>query len=464
VEFVRQVAVASLVVVALAIVGLAFLLASRPTSSASNLVANPGFEADANGDGTPDGWSKHALFTRVNAPAHGGSFAGQFRATANGSGSVGQTVSITAGTRFEFAGWVQAPTTSDPFTFQLKVQWRAGGTVLSTVVVKKFADDTAGEWQPFTNSLASPAGSTNARVIMAVSSLSSAVYIDDVLLSPIALPTPTPPIATPSPTPTPTPSPATGSSAVMVGAGDIANCSTTEDEATAKLLDTIGGTVFTAGDNAYSSGSATNFATCFEPTWGRHRDRIRPAPGNHDYQTSGAAAYFDYFGAAAGPAGLGYYAYNLGEWRIYALNSQDVSAEQVEWLQADLVANPRPCVAAYWHHPRFATGYADGTHGNQTATAPMWDALVDAGAELIINGHSHQYERFAPIQGIVEVIVGTGGTGMHPFASTVATGSEVRNATDHGVLEITLKPDSYAAQFIPIAGKSFTDSFNGTCH
>jgi len=250
----------------------------------------------------------------------------------------------------------------------------------------------------------------------------------------------------------------------MVGAGDIANCLTTQDEATASLLDGLTGTVFTAGDNAYPNGSVTNFSACFEPTWGRHRGRIRPAPGNHDYQTSGAAAYFDYFGAAAGPPGLGYYAYELGEWRIYALNSQVVSAEQVQWLQADLAANPRACVAAYWHHPRFATGYENGSHRDNPSTAPLWDALANAGAELVINGHSHQYERFAPKQGIVEVIVGTGGTGMHPFASPVAAGSEVRNGSDHGVIQITLDPDRYSAQFIPIAGKSFTDSFDGICH
>ena len=455
-QFIRQIAVASLVV--LAVVSVAFLLTSRPTSSASNLLVKPGFEVDATGDGKPDGWSSNALFTRVNAPVHGGSFAGGFRATANKSGSVQQTVSVTAHTTYDFAGWVQAPSTSDPFTFQFKVQWRQGGTPLSTVVVRKFTDDTAGGWQPVTGSLISPAGSTSARVIMAVSSLSSAVHIDDVLLSPMSLPTP------PTPTPTPTPTPGTGDSAVMVGAGDIANCLTMQDEATATLLDGLTGTVFTAGDNAYPNGSVTNFSACFEPTWGRHRGRIRPAPGNHDYQTSGAAAYFDYFGAAAGPPGLGYYAYELGEWRIYALNSQVVSAEQVQWLQADLAANPRACVAAYWHHPRFATGYENGSHRDNPSTAPLWDALANAGAELVINGHSHQYERFAPKQGIVEVIVGTGGTGMHPFASPVAAGSEVRNGSDHGVIQITLDPDRYSAQFIPIAGKSFTDSFDGICH
>ena len=477
----RQIVLIGLVVGVVAVVSMAFLLASRPTSSASNLLVNPGFEVDANGDGRPDGWSNNGLFARINAPVHEESFAGSFRGAGNKSGSVQQTVPVAGGTAHQFSGWVQAPSTSDAFTFQIKVQWRRGGTALSTVVVRKFTDDTAGGWQAVNGSLSSPAGSTSARVILAVSSLSSAVHIDQLLLSQLNQSTPTPtatpnstptPTATPTtaPTPTatpsatPTPTPGTGVSAVLVGAGDIANCTTSEDEGTATLLDGISGTIFTAGDNAYPDGTASNFSTCFEPTWGRHRDRIRPAPGNHDYHTGGAAAYYAYFGGAAGSAGLGYYAYDVGEWRIYSLNSQVVSAQQVQWLQADLAANPRACVAAYWHHPRFATGYADGSHKDHTSTAPLWDSLVNAGAELVINGHSHQYERFAPKQGMLEVIVGTGGTGMHPFASPVATGSEVRNASDHGVLELTLDPGGYSGRFIPIAGKSFTDSFAGTCH
>jgi hypothetical protein len=141
---------------------------------------------------------------------------------------------------------------------------------------------------------------------------------------------------------------------VLVGAGDIADCGATQDEATAKLLDSIDGTVFTAGDNAYSSGTAAQFRDCYEPTWGRHKARTRPAPGNHDYYTSGAAAYYSYFGDNAGLAGRGYYSYDLGAWHIVSLNSEiDASATsvQAQWLRDDLAAHASTCTLAYWHKP-----------------------------------------------------------------------------------------------------------------
>lgn len=258
-------------------------------------------------------------------------------------------------------------------------------------------------------------------------------------------------------------SPPSGGATVLVGAGDIANCSTTTDEATARLLDGTAGTVFTAGDNVYADGTAAQFRDCYGPTWGRHRARTRPSPGNHDYHVSGASGYYDYFGAAAGPGRVGYYAYDVGAWRVYSLNSEVVSPTQVEWLRADLAANPSSCVAAYWHQPRWATEYPNGSHGANPASEPLWDALADAGAEIVVNGHSHHYERLAPIRGITEVVVGTGGTGLNGFGSPIAE-SRVRNSVAHGVLKLSLAPGSYSARFIPIAGQTFTDSFNGTCH
>ena len=155
---------------------------------------------------------------------------------------------------------------------------------------------------------------------------------------------------------------AQGGDPVFVGAGDIANCGHSNDEATAKLLDSIPGTVFTTGDNVYPDGTAAQFADCYAPTWGRHKDRTRPAPGNHDYHTAGAAGYFNYFGAAAGDPGKGYYSYNLGAWHIISLNSEVTSSAQEQWLRADLAANNSRCTLAYWHHPRFSSGQ----HGNST--------------------------------------------------------------------------------------------------
>ncbi|HEY6015076.1 MAG TPA: phosphodiester glycosidase family protein, partial [Candidatus Limnocylindrales bacterium] len=214
--------------------------------------------------------------------------------------------------------------------------------------------------------------------------------------SPTPSPTPTPgPSPTPSPAPTPTP---TGSEAVLVGAGDIASCGLTADTATAKLVAGIAGTVFAAGDEAYESGSAAEFKNCYAPTWGPFLDRTYPVPGNHEYVTSGAAGYFNYFGARAGAAGAGWYAYDLGTWRIYALNSNcavvgcDAGSAQETWLRDDLAANPRACVLAYWHHPRFSSGQ----HGNDSEVAALWNDLYAAGADVIVNGHDHDYERFAP--------------------------------------------------------------------
>jgi uncharacterized protein YjdB len=258
-------------------------------------------------------------------------------------------------------------------------------------------------------------------------------------------------------------------SVVLVGAGDIADC---DAQPTAALLDNIPGTVFTAGDNAYPDGTAADYASCYDPSWGRHKARTRPAPGNHDYNTSGATGYYAYFGALAGPAGRGYYSYDLGAWHIVSLNSNvsmSAGSAQETWLRADLAASTKTCTIAYWHHPRFSSG---SNHGSSTQSAGVWQALYDAGAEIVISGHDHEYERFAPqtpsaaadpARGIREFIVGTGGAGLYSFATPLPN-SEVRDDTSFGVLKLTLSNGSYTWEFIPIAGDSFTDSGSGTCH
>lgn len=274
--------------------------------------------------------------------------------------------------------------------------------------------------------------------------------------------TPRPTVAA-SQTPGPAPVPATA--AVLVGAGDIAT-SGSGDEATAALIASIPGTVFTAGDNAYPDGAAADFARDFAPSWGRFKARIFPAPGNHDYHVSGAPGYYGYFGARAGGPG-GYYAYELGGWRIYSLNSEIISPAEVAWLRSDLAAHPTGCVMAYWHHPLFSSG----KHGDDASVRPLWDALNAAGAELVINGHDHDYERFAPqtptgaaaANGIREIIAGTGGAGLRPIASKQPN-SEVFNGTTNGVLKLTLSPTGYRWEFVPTAGASFRDSGTGSCH
>jgi len=259
-------------------------------------------------------------------------------------------------------------------------------------------------------------------------------------------------------------------SAVLVGAGDIADCNT--GGPTAALLDNIAGTVFTAGDNAYTNGTASEFATCYDPSWGRHKARTRPSPGNHDYGTSGATGYYNYFGALAGPAGLGYYSYDLGAWHILSLNSNismSAGSAQETWVRADLAASTKTCTLAYWHHPRFSSG---SSHGSSTQSAGVFQALYDAGADVVVVGHDHQYERFAPqspsaapdpVRGIREFVVGTGGAGLYSFATPLPN-SEVRDNTSHGVIKFTLSDGSYTWQYIPVAGNSFTDSGSGTCH
>jgi 3',5'-cyclic AMP phosphodiesterase CpdA len=256
---------------------------------------------------------------------------------------------------------------------------------------------------------------------------------------------------------------------VLVGAGDIADCETESDQATATLLDGIDGTVFTAGDNVYPFGRAIDFYDCYEPTWGRHKARTLAAPGNHDYLAAGAAPYFAYFGPLAGPAGRGYYSYNRGAWHIISLNSNiaaQAGSAQEQWLRADLAANRTLCTLAYWHHPLFSSGQ----HGNDPTMHDVWQALQDFGADVVVSGHDHDYEQFhrqnvdgvADVNGIREFVVGTGGTSLRPFADIKAN-SAVRDSSTHGVLALTLHPASYDWEFVPVAGQTFTDLGSRPC-
>jgi hypothetical protein len=257
-----------------------------------------------------------------------------------------------------------------------------------------------------------------------------------------------------------------------VGAGDISATPggpSGNDQATALLLDTIPGTVFTLGDNAYESGTTSEYADFYAPTWGRHFARTMPVPGNHEYQTPGAAGYFAYFAGVQT-----YYAWTPAPgWRAYALNSEIAhgsTSAQVTWLQGDLAANPTPCVLAYWHKPRFSSG---STHGGSAGFAPFWNVLYSANADLVLSSHEHNYERFAPQdpagvsdppRGIRQFVVGTGGKGGAYLFGPAQPNSEVRDAVTSGVLKLTLHPNSYDFQFVPIAGQTFTDSGSQACH
>jgi hypothetical protein len=271
------------------------------------------------------------------------------------------------------------------------------------------------------------------------------------------------------------PAAASAQTSVLLAAGDVASCTTDGDELTAEILDVNPGTIAAIGDLSQTDGSLASFVECYEPTWGRHKARTRPAPGNHDYRTAGAAPYFSYFGALAGPPGLGYYSYDLGDWHIVSLNSNCAfvscaeGSAQEQWLRADLAAHPAACTLAYWHHPRFSSGRRTQLED----MVPFWDALYEAGAEIVLSGHDHIYERFAPqtpagdaspASGIREFIVGTGGfshSGIQPVPLPM---SEVRENDTFGVLKLTLGPAKYSWRFLPVPGGTLADSGAGTCH
>jgi hypothetical protein len=273
---------------------------------------------------------------------------------------------------------------------------------------------------------------------------------------------------------------------VIAAAGDIA-CSPSEQRAntsavacqmlaTSNLL--IGKNfkaVLALGDLQYPAGTLADFQATYAPTWGRLKALTQPVPGNHEYGTPRAAGYFRYFGAIAHQDTQGYYSYNLGRWHLIALNSNcsdvggcGVGSPQEKWLKADLAANKTMCTLAYWHHSRFSSAL----HGNNADYDAFWQDLYAAGVDLILNGHDHNYERFAPQtpagvadpkRGIREFVVGTGGRNLYPFKQ-IRANSELRDNQTFGVLSLTLHPTGYDWQFLPIAGQTFTDSGSQACH
>jgi 3',5'-cyclic AMP phosphodiesterase CpdA len=298
-----------------------------------------------------------------------------------------------------------------------------------------------------------------------------------------ARPAAVPPAAAVRPARWPAPSP------VVAAAGDIACDPASRDfhggkgaavachmGATARLLGRLDPVVvLTLGDNQYENGTLAKFRRSYDRSWGRLKGHTRPAPGNHDYRTPRAAGYFDYFGPAAGRRSRGYYSYNVGAWHLIALNSECAhiggcgrGSRQERWLRADLAAHPARCVLAYWHKPRFSSGM----HGNNPTYTAFWEALYRAEAEVVLVGHDHDYERFAPqtphgpadrVRGIREFVVGTGGKTHYGFR-TIRANSQVRNSGTFGILRLTLHPSGYDWRFLPEPGKTFTDTGHSSCH
>ena len=267
---------------------------------------------------------------------------------------------------------------------------------------------------------------------------------------------------------------------VLLAAGDIAECDHQGDEATGRILaEYPNATIATLGDNAYQDGTLEEFQSCYAPSWGPFKDRTRPATGNHDEATKNAQGYWDFFGAQGGPYDRYYYSYDLGAWHIVVLNSDcwrvggcEAGDPQAQWLQRDLEQHPNLCILAYWHRPPFSSGrYGDPKDTERVR--PLWRVLFEKGADVLLTGHEHSYERFAPMNaegerddasGVRLFVVGTGGGNLRDFENNPLPTTEVRDDQTWGVLKLTLKPTGYDWNFLPVAGKTFADSGSATCH
>lgn len=266
---------------------------------------------------------------------------------------------------------------------------------------------------------------------------------------------------------------------VLLAAGDIAECDAQGDEATARLLDAYPkATIAALGDLAYPHGRDKDFAQCFDPSWGRFKDRIRPAAGNHDHATKNARGYADYFGSRGGPFDRYYYSYDLGAWHVAVLDSDcwrvggcGPGDPQATWLRSDLRKHRARCTLAYWHRPPFSSGrYGDPE--NTDRVRPLWRAAVEGGVDVVLTGHEHSYERFVPMdvdgrpddEGTRLFVVGTGGGNLRRYRRPPLPTTVVRNGDTWGLLRLTLRGDGYSWKFLPVAGARFTDSGAGACH
>jgi alkaline phosphatase len=255
---------------------------------------------------------------------------------------------------------------------------------------------------------------------------------------------------------------------VLLAVGDTGSCSGSADDAVADLASQLPGPIALLGDLAYPDGTADDFRDCFGGAWGELRDRLRPAPGNHEYNTAGAAPYFDWFGSLAGEPGQGWYSYDLGAWHVVTLNSNcgdvgcDAGGAQAAWLAQDLAehdsARGAGCLLAYWHHPR----YASGRHGSSAAVAGLWEPLVAAGVDVVLNGHDHSYERIAA-DGAREFVVGTGGRSLYDFDDPPLPATESRHAGSHGLLWLALSEGAYRWEYMPLGETTYTDAGQGDC-
>lgn len=253
----------------------------------------------------------------------------------------------------------------------------------------------------------------------------------------------------------------------VVAVGDIAQKGGRQAEVAKLILKMNPTKVLALGDTAYASGTPEEYATLYEPTFGAFKNKTAPAPGNHEYHVKDAYGYYDYFGDLAGPDRRGYYSFDLGEWHLISLNSERITKEQLAWLDNDLSSTTKPCILAYWHRPYLSSGLE---HGSDKNMRPFWDILYKKGADLVLNGHEHNYERLAKVnpdqklddKGIREIVIGTGGAELYQFGNTLPV-SETKRFGSFGALELNLQNGRYTGQFTSI-DKSYSDKFSGNCN
>jgi hypothetical protein len=274
------------------------------------------------------------------------------------------------------------------------------------------------------------------------------------------------------------PSPAGAATVSIFAMGDVAGCTSGHQpkgsKATVDLIAGLSGQLALLGDVVQGpSAKLVDYRNCYDPHWGRFRSRTRPVPGNHDYLASGANGYFDYWGSIAGARGQGYYAWQAGAWRIYALNSNcgktsgcGPGSPMYTWLRNQLASSSSTCQLAYFHHGR----WSQGQHGPNSSMSAIYQLLYRAGAELVLSGHDHTYQRFPALDpsgqrdsdGIVQIIAGTGGASHYGFTGK-GPAPVVKNNTAFGVVALDLSDSSWSLRFVPEPDKSFRDSASGQC-
>jgi hypothetical protein len=456
------------------------ITATQPVGG--NLVPNPSFETQGNSAADAANWTEGTNHTRASDKFKTGGWS--LRSTFRGAGTDTRTaapIPVSPNTTYTYSGYI----------------WRTNATGAACMDMADVAGErqlcasATGNWQFLTGTWNSGSNTSVTLRLITDGSPTGDIWFDDIsLIGPGGggpTPTSVPPTQTTVPS-NPTNTAIPSGDPVIAAAGDIA-CS--PDRATFNggygtanecrqmavsdlLVNGNLAAVLALGDISNEDGALRIYQESYDPTWGRVKNITHPAAGNHDYLNApDAAGYFTYFGAAAGQPGKGYYSYEVGAWHIIVLNSNcsraggcAVGSPQEQWLKADLAAHPNMCTIAYWHHPRFSSG----EQGNYVAADPFWKALYAAGVEIVMNGHDHVYERFAPQnpggaadpKGIQEFIVGTGGKVLNNFATTQPN-SLVRHRDTFGVLKLTLHPTSYDWQFAPEAGKTFTDTGTRNC-